>query len=310
VKRPVASTCLLAVALTLLATSAATARSAPDSKSTTIPIGLQLSFLLSQDPAFRLDFVVDPPGPEKVAVGRSEGAVVLAVLRGDTEKRATLTEYVARGVQAPERLQATFGKLGRLSMRFRESRRRPWFGKARRCRGRDRFVVRRGVFVGNLRFRGEGGYLNIRAHRAKGAIPSVAAKCRHGHRPRGAHSSSIFDGTFSGLLATKRNGVNATVFAAASFRDELAYIAQREESRGRLSIFRTAIFVGHGDLPLNETVTAGRFAPPAPFHGSGHYRAAADGSTTWTGDLSVDFLGAPRFPLAGPGFETSLEAGF
>lgn len=309
-KRPTVATCLLALALALLAASPATARSAPDSKATTIPIGLQLSFLLAQNPAFDLGFIIDPPGPEKVAVGSSEGAVVLAVLRGDPEKRAALTEYVARGVQTPERLQASFGKFGRLSMRFRESRRRPWFGKARRCRGRDRFVLRRGVFVGNLRFRGEGGYLNIRAHRAKGAIPSLAAKCRHRHRHLGAHSSSIFDDTFSGLLATRRNGVNATAFGAASFRDDLVYVAQREEGRGRLSVFRTAIFVGHGDLPLNESVTAGRFSPPAPFHGSGHYRAAADGSTSWTGNLSVDFLGAPRFPLAGAGFETSLEAGF
>jgi hypothetical protein len=247
-----------------------------------------------------------------VAVGSSEGAVVLAVFRGDPEKRATLTEYVARGVQTRERLQATFGNLGRVSMRFRESRKRPWFGKARRCHGPGRFVTRRGMFVGNLRFEGEDGYLKLRAHRAKAEISSVAAKCRrHRHRPGRAHSSSIFDGTFSGLLATRRNGVNSTVFGAISFHDEIVYVAQREENRGRLSVFRTAILVGRGDeLPLNETVTAGRFTPPAPFHGSGRYRAAPDGSTSWTGNLSVDFLGAPRFALAGPGFETSLEAGF
>ncbi|HWJ43513.1 MAG TPA: hypothetical protein VNR67_08775 [Solirubrobacterales bacterium] len=302
-------TCVLA-ALALLAASPAGARSAPESKATTIPIALQLSFLLAQDPDFHLSFLVDPPGPDEVAVGSSEGAVVLAVLRGNPKKRVALTEYVARGIQTPERLRASFGKLGRVSMRFRESRRRPWFGKVRDCRGRDRFVVRRGTFVGNLRFRGEDGYLNIRAHRAKGAIPGVAAKCQRGNRSRLAHGSSIIDGSFSGLLATWRNGVNATVFAAASFRDDLVYVAQREESRGRLSVFRTAAAIGRGELPLNETVTGGRFSPPAPFHGTGRYRAEPDGSASWTGNLSVDFPGAPRFPLAGPGFETSLEAGF
>lgn len=307
--RRAVATCLLASAVALLAASPAAARERSESQLTSIPVVLRLAALLSQQAPFKPGFTIDPAGPYELAVGTSEGAVVLVVLRGNPGRRAAVTEYVARGVQAPERIQATFGRLGSVSMRFRESRRRPWFGKPRRCRGGDRFVVRRGVFVGNLRFRGENGYLTVHVHRAAGAISSLAAKCRHRH-PRGAHSSSLSEDSISGLLATERSGVDATTFAALSFQGERFFLAQREEDRGRMAVLRSAVVLGRGELPLNEAVTAGRFSPGAPFHGKGLYRAAPDGSTSWSGDLSVDFLGAARFPLVGPGFETVLEAGF
>lgn len=302
-------TCLLAGSLALCAVSPAAARDRPAPQLTSVP-ALQLALLLSQQAPIHPSFTIDPAGPYELTVGTSEGAVVLAVLRGNPESRVAATQYVARGVQNPERMQATFGRFGRVSMRFRESRHQPWFGKPRRCRGRDRFVVRRGVFVGNLRFRGEHGYLPVHVHRAKGVISSVAAKCRRHRHPRGAHSSSLSEDSFSGLIASERNGVNSTLFAGLSFHGERFYLAQREETRGRMAILRSAVVAGDGGLPLNEAITAGRFSPGTPFHGSGRYRAAPDGTTSWSGDLSVDFLGAPRFPLAGPGFETVLEAGF
>ncbi len=301
---------LLAGVLSLFAATSAGAQERSVPQLAGVPVVIQLSVLFSLQPAVGPSFSVDPAGPYEVEVGASEGAVVLTVLRKSSGKRVALTQYVARGVQTPERLQATFGKLGHVSMRFRESRHRPWFGKHRRCRGADRFVTRRGVFVGNFQFRGESDYLAIRAHRAEGAISSVAAKCRRHHRPSHAHSSSQSDETFSGLIATQRNGVNSTVFAGLSFRGRRVFLAQREESRGRMSVLRSAVVIGPGELPLNGTLTAGRFSPGTPFHGTGRYQAAPDGSTSWLGNLSVDFPGAPRSPLAGPAFEPFLEAGF
>jgi hypothetical protein len=261
-------------------------------------------------PPFGTGFSLDPPGPYEVRVSTAGAAVVVAVKREKPKRWIALTRYLARGVAAPERLQATFGNLGTVSMRFRESRHRPWLGKKRRCRGDDRFVVRRGVFVGNFRFRGEGGYLAIRAHRAKGSITTVAAKCRKRDDRRRARSSAAVEESFSGLIASDRKGVNSTVFGALSLRGELGYLAQREENRGRLSVLRFAAMLSEGEFPLNEAATAGRFSPGIPFHGSGRYRAAPDGSTSWSGNLAVDFPGAGRFPLARPTYATLLEAGF
>lgn len=300
---------LLAATLAVAVAAPAAAENPLQSLLSTNPLGTEVGAPVTPEAGFRTGFRIDPPGPYKVRVETAGNAVVVSVLRGNPRHRIAGTSYLARGVATQERLQATFGKLGKISMRFRESKHRPWFGKKRRCRGRDRFVVRRGVFVGSFHFHGEGGYLTIGAHRVKGSIATVAAKCRKRHH-REARSSSVFDETFSGLIATDRNGVNATVFAAISFGGRLFYIAQREESRGKLAVLRTALVRTHGELPLNEAVTGGKFSPGTPFHGGGRYRAAADGSTTWLGNLSVDFPGATRFPLAGPGYETFLEAGF
>ena len=299
---------LLVSSLTLAVASPAAAQSPLRTLLEASPLSTTVGAPVVQKQPFHTGFGLDPAGPYEVRVETEGDAVVVTVVRGDRRKRVVSTSYLARGVAKPERLQATFGKFGKISMRFRESRHRPWLGKKRRCRGAGRYVVRRGVFVGNFNFRGEDGYLSIRTHRAKGAIASVAAKCRQ--RDRRAYSSSLFEDTFSGLIASDRNGVNATAFGVISFRGELAYLAEREESRGRLGILRRAGVLRHGELAINDAATAGRFSPGVPFHGTGLYRAAPDGSTTWSGGLSVDFPGAPRFPLAGTSYETFLEAGF
>jgi len=310
VSRRILALILLSSTLALAVAAPAVARNPLQSLLASSPLGAEVGAPVNREVGFRTGFSLDPTGPYEVRVQTSGDAVVVSVARGNRRRRVVLTNYLARGVATPERLQATFGRFGKISMRFRESRHRPWFGKKRRCRGAGRFVVRRGVFVGSFRFRGEDGYLGIRAHRAKGSISSVASKCRRQSRRRGAQSSSIFDDSFSGLVASDRTGVNSTAFAAISFGGRLFYFAEREENRGKLSILRTALVRSHGDLPLNEAVTAGRFSPGTPFNGAGRYRAAPDGSTSWSGNLSVDFPGAPRFPLTGPTYETFLEAGF
>ncbi len=61
---------------------------------------------------------------------------------------------------------------------------------------------------------------------------------------------------------------------------------------------------------FNEALTGAAIAPPEPFHGKGAYRAASDGTTTWTGPLSVSFPGAPLLPLTGEAFKATLTTGF
>jgi hypothetical protein len=309
--RPILILTLLVSILALAGAGAAGAQGTPAPLIPSGPLSAEVGAPVSPQRSFFSNLTLDPPGPYEVRVGTGGSAVALTVFRGRRHRRIAATEYLARGVATPERMQATFGRFGRISVHFRESRHRPWVGKRRRCRGADRFVVRRGVFVGSLRFRGERGYLTLHVHRAKGSITTRASKCIHRRpgAPRAAASSSPFEDSFSGMVASERNGVDLTAFLALGFRGKLAYFGQHEENRGKLSILREAFVASHGDFDLNEAVTAGRFSPGTPFHGTGRYRAAPDGSTSWLGNLTVDFPGAPRFPLTGPAFETFLEAG-
>lgn len=270
-----------------------------------------LSHLESSVPpakTFRSGFRVEARGGYEVEVMTSGSAVFLLVSKGRFDKRLVGTAYLARGVAAPERLQATFGRFGRVSMRFRESRNKTWIGKRRNCRGAQRFVKRRGVFVGSLRFKGEGGYLSVRAHRAKGSVVTVARKCLRQRRQRlpFARQSS----PQSALIALARDGVDLTGFLAVDGK-KATFLATREETRGKLAIIRVAVTRSRRSaVHTNEALTRASVSPPAPFHGTGRYRAAPDGTTTWSGNLSANFPGAPRFPLTGPDFEPLIEVSF
>lgn len=300
---------ILVLALLSLAAPAQSAAAESSPLWEKLPGSHLLSHMESEDlpPArsFRSQFSVKAADYD-VQVMTFGSAVILLVKHGKAGKNFAASAYLARGVAKPERLQATFGQFGKVSMHFRESRNRTWFGKRRSCRGKHRYVRRRGVFVGNFRFRGEDGYVSVRLHRAKGTIVEEARKCQRSRGPIFLAQASSHQ---SALLAIARDGVDSTGFLTVAAK-KAVFFAAHEESRGKLAIIRLAMARGQGPLRANETLTAARISPPAPFHGTGRYRAAPDGTTTWSGNLSVNFPGTPRFPLTGPDYETLIEIPF
>jgi hypothetical protein len=260
------------------------------------------------DPLFRSGFVTDTKGPYEVGVSTYGSGLFLEVWRGGKKQR-TATAYLARGVARPKRLQATFGKFGKVSMRFHRVRSRR---VTKHCLFGRLLVKQHGVFVGSLRFRGEGGYVSVRIHRAKGGILRVGKRChvRHHRSFSPAELEALFAEPDAAMLSTSREGVNSTALLAIDAGKRSAFFAIDEETRAKLAIIRLAVVHRPGRVQINESITSGTVAPPAPFHGTGRYNAFPDGSTAWSGGLSVNFPGAPRFPLTGPSFETLLEVPF
>lgn len=263
-------------------------------------------------PVFRSGFVAEADGFQ-VGVSTFGSAVIFEVWRGG-EERGTFAAYLARGVAAPERLQATFGHFGKVSMRFRESRNRSRSSK-KVCRFGRAVFKRRGVFVGNLRFEGEDGYISVRLHRAKGAIVTPAGRCRFRRSRGGGDSSfreflSIFFHPEGALLAIARDGVDSTSLLALEGSRKSFFVASNEETRGKLAIIRAATLLRRSPLQVNTALTSASLSPPTPFHGTGRYRAEPDGTSTWSGNLSVNLPGAPRLPLTGAEFEALIEVPF
>jgi hypothetical protein len=255
--------------------------------------------------SFRSGFQVKAPSNYQVGVS-TFGSSVILVVSHEHDRSSSETVYLARGVATPDRLQATFGQFGEVRMRFRES------SSHSVCNGPFKLRRHKGVFVGSLRFRGEGGYVSVHLRRASGGILEPAGRCprrphRHHHH---SHGGSILFSSPSALLAESRDGVDTTHVLALEFLGLSGVLATREESRGKLAIIRSALVFMHPAFHVNEAATAAKIAPPAPFHGTGHYRAAPDGTSAWTGDLSANFPGAPRFPLTGPQYKVFLEAPF
>jgi hypothetical protein len=232
--------------------------------------------------------------------------------------RQAVTVYVTRGTVTPRRIAASFGKFGKVDLRFRPSGRVVQSDARKRCRGTDHFTSRLGVFVGTFRFSGEKNYVSLDSHRARGRIRSpVRLRCasslfrssaRSRARPVPQHPS--FTPTF--LEAGQRHGVSSTELLTFRAGKTTLFLAATEEGLGSMARIRYALATGPSKqvLALNDALTMASIEPPAPFHGKGTYRAAPDGTTSWTGSLSVSLPGAPRLPLTGEEFKATLESGF
>lgn len=228
-----------------------------------------------------------------------------------------VTAYVARGTVSPHRIAASFGKFGKVDVRFQPSGQVVESDRRGRCRGADHFTSELGVFVGGVRFSGEQHYVAVRSHRAKGRIRSpLHLNCssrRHSFsssRARPVREQPSFSPTF--LTATWRHAVSSLELITFRLGGTTLFAAINEESLGSMARIRYALATASSKkaLAFDDALTKATIVPPAPFHGTGTYRAASDGTTTWTGPLSVSFPGAPRLPLTGEAFKATLETGF
>ncbi len=260
------------------------------------------------EPSFRLD----TPGGPRVRVLRVGASVAVAIEARDEKSE---TAYLARGIASSRRLKASFGDLGEISMRFRPSRAEARRDGSRSCRGKNRYAVRHGVFVGTFRFGGHDEGFAVRVHRVAGEVKRLRPRCAGFHLfLRSASTSGAFFSPFSApreLAARRRSGVDsAELFAFGSPR-RISYLAVSDESRGSLATARIAFTKAAGrSLRINEALTSARVSPPAPFHGSATYAASPDGTVSWSGSLSFTVPGGHRVPLTGEGFETSVWRSF
>ncbi len=253
-----------------------------------------------------------------VEVSRPLGGAKGDALEKLLGSKQSVTAYVARGTVTEHRIAASFGEFGKVDVRFRPTGQVVESGRHRRCRGADHFTSQLGVFVGDVRFSGEGRYFAVRSHRAKGRIRSPL-HLRCGSRSLHPFSSALarpvreqpsFTPTF--LTATWRHAVSSLELITLQVGKTTLFAAVNEESLGSMARMRFALTTAPSqkDFAFNEALTGATITPPEPFHGKGTYGAASDGTTTWTGPLSVSFPGAPRLPLTGADFKATLTAGF
>lgn len=226
------------------------------------------------------------------------------------------TAYVTHGTVTPNRIEGSFGRYGRVAVRFRPSGRTS-VKALRHCKGQRGYVTRYGAFVGNVRFTGEHKYVAVRAHRVKGRVRGPRnVRCHRRRRivrPLSRHGSgrSRSGARRATISAERRTATSGTEVLAFQADDIALLLALAEESLGRMAVLHYALEVVSGPvLTYDDALTSATLAPPRPFHGKGFYAAAPDGTKTWSGSLSVAFPGSPRLALTGSDFAAELEAGF
>ncbi|HEU4706270.1 MAG TPA: hypothetical protein VFS64_03680 [Solirubrobacterales bacterium] len=262
---------------------------------------------------FQPAFEIERSDGFKVRVAAFGGTIGVIVGRTGPAGGRAVTAYLARGTATSRRLKASFGAYGDLDMRFHPSAEAPRRGRS--CHRRKRFGERPGTWTGSFRFVGEGGYISIDAQRAAGEIRRPRPACSHlpagGHRRRRATASGDPFSSFSlreSFGAGWHHGLESAQVIGLERDEQTLYFALAQQALGRIGVLRLAVASGMGDtFTVNDALTHAEASPPPPFHGTGIYTAAPDGTRSWLGDLTVNFPGAPRFPLAGEQFEAEVE---
>jgi hypothetical protein len=233
-------------------------------------------------------------------------------------KRSSTTTYLAHGKVTPTSIQASFADRGRIAVRFRPAPRPLRAGRNAGCkRSSDGLLGRLGVFVGELRFRGENGYTSAEVHRVHGGtvdfralIACLLGKARPGRRAllSGVSTHPSHRPKRTTLIADRKTPLSRTVFGA-QLRGEgrVRFIALEESSEGSLGMIRIVTASGApAAFAFDDHLSGATVAPPAPFSGSGAFQHGAGSEKSWAGPLAVSFLGAPGTPLTGSPFKTQL----
>ncbi len=269
---------------------------------------------------------------------RGGPGVPLGVGAGETTERSSITTYLAHGRVTPTSIQASFGDRGRIDLHFHPLDRSVHASKDVGCRRPSgKVVARLGFFVGELRFRGEGGFTSAELHRVLGGsvdFRALVACLLRGRSSSGlallpsAERSALFAPTGAvdvpavpthpsrgprptTLAAERKLPVSRTIFMARSRASEVQYLALSTASEGSIAVVRFAL--ASAPLPsfsFDDALAAAKVSPPAPFSGSGSFEHASGDAKSWTGPLAVSFLGAPRFLLTGEGFVPKLSRGW
>ena len=263
---------------------------------------------------FDLKFQFTATDGHKITVGGYDATAVLTVAKSDPASgRHAWSTYVARGKVSPTAIQAGFGGLGRVDMRFHQSGAVTYGKRHRHCLGADRYTIRRGVFVGSVRFRGEGGYVSTQVHRVKGKVvtprflrcfDSLFEELEGGG---GAPHAKKERPKVTRLYSFLRSGLTAVFFEANERGGKAGFLAEMEQTVGSLGVFRgVSVRASPATFAFDSALSSAGVTPPAPFSGSGSFQRAPNGAKNLTGSLAVSFPGAANVPLTDPRFKTQL----
>lgn len=238
----------------------------------------------------------------------SPGFVILEASKG-----ALNATYSVHARVTPHSIEASFGKLGRVSVHFQGSPKATQQSEpgSKRCTGKQP-VEEEGAFRGVIRFRGEGDFTKADATGAKGTLSRTFRQVckRHAPKHRAGHRGEADSGPqMTTLLAASRSEGRRTWLWVISDGQQSLLWANVSEQREGVWISHTALPSGHlGTLRVSDGAAGqtARITAPTPFTGTATYTLDLDGSPLWTGPLAVSLPGIGATALAGPEFSAAF----
>lgn len=207
-------------------------------------------------------------------------------------------------------VDAKFGHLGHVTVKFRSNGKRPAHppaGELKDCKYVGRNRERLGSFVGRIYFRGEHGYTNVQLRGAHGrsgfarllrcpkSRPPIHTESAHPKVPPYSVSVSLPKAEFyAGSGAFGQLGLEAIDLLSLGLKElpahGVAFAAKESEIRSSLFITRIAVAKGEEtSFDVDQEGKSARLAPPFPFQGA----AVVENCPTpeWDGALRVSFPG-------------------
>lgn len=238
--------------------------------------------------------------------------------------------YTVKGRASSRRLDANFGALGRVHIRFhlKPELLPPALFRAKSCNS-SRLEFFGGRFHGEVDFAGEPEVVGVTSHSGGVALVLYRKRvCKHRHRHRAGRAWATSGGKQDGeafgevdLFAAEAKPEGRTVslellgFAGKDRREVATYYhVSVAETLTRVEIVRSA-----SDITRKEVLRLGKrgakpttasIALPMPFSGSATYSAEPGVSLDWSGDLNISLPGAAAVPLTGADFSTGLCRSF
>jgi hypothetical protein len=236
------------------------------------------------------------------------------------ESSYSTTEYTTEGRVTGQRIEATFGTLGRIDVGFNLVSRQTDPSFKARCRGRAP-LYREGSYRGAIELAHWEGVPKVSTARGRVYFTRYfrkVCKKREHSQAEAIGKSKLRRKIEAGLLMARGKGEGRTVILGAL---NFAFRKNPVRSGGQLAveiyerhegvlITRTAntsidhnsfAMTGPGEVPEVIEVELA-----APFAGRALYSRIPGLSPSWTGDLSINLPGADRVPLTGPGFSAFL----
>lgn len=268
-----------------------------------LPVDAQADFVVSSSRSAEAHLV--GTHGYRLTISAESGSVFVTANKGN----ASVAYFLTRAKLDGDLIDARLPGVGRVFLRFheRERGRQP---QPKYCHGRAP-VVRRGVFVGWVRIRGEQDYTLAESRHVRGKIVnSFRSSCHLPFRPRPG------SGVVKQLDATAPRGDGLITFSAISFPvvkegSPLALRASVDRQRGSMFV-DNSIFAVTEDSDSLTIATPPRSAtvnPLAPFTGSAIFQQESAKDFSWTGDLAVELPGVGEVSLAGPKFKSNLCIG-